>query len=41
VYISMVTRKKKLIKEFAFTGTREEIKLQTAKAALDLLRLNL
>lgn len=38
VYIALSSKKKNLVKEFKFTGTREEIKLRTCQHALDLLR---
>jgi len=41
VYISLATKKKAIVKEFRFIGTREEIKLQASQQALNLLRLNL
>lgn len=41
VYIALSTKKKKIVKEFKFLGSRKEIKLQASKQALDLLRLNI
>jgi nicotinamide-nucleotide amidase len=41
VYIALATKKKTLVKEFRFSGTREEIKLQATQQALNLLRLNI
>jgi len=41
VYIAAVTDAFKMVKEYHFTGNREEIKWQAAGAALDLLRINL
>ncbi len=41
VFIAISTKKKKLVKEFRFLGARQEIKLQTANEALNLLRLNI
>ncbi|MDB4349761.1 nicotinamide-nucleotide amidohydrolase family protein, partial [Omnitrophica bacterium] len=41
VYIALSTKKKKIMKEFRFSGSREEIKLQASQQALNLLRLNL
>jgi len=38
VYIAVVTGKKKAVKEYRFTGNREEIKQQASTAALDLIR---
>lgn len=41
VYIAISTKSKKIAKEFRFTGSREEIKLQSSQQALNLLRLNI
>ena len=41
VFIALATPKKSLVKQFCFIGTREEIKLQTAQQALDMLRNSL
>ena len=41
VYIVLSSKKKNIAKEFKFSGTREEIKLQSAQQALNMLRLNL
>ena len=41
VYIGLSTKKKTTVLQFGFIGTREEIKLQTAQQALNLLRLEL
>jgi len=41
VYIALSSKKKKIVKEFIFSGKREEIKLQAAYQALNLLRLNI
>lgn len=41
VFIAISSKKKGLVKEFRFQGSREEIKIQTGKEALNLLRLNL
>ncbi|MFA6320873.1 MAG: competence/damage-inducible protein A [Candidatus Omnitrophota bacterium] len=38
VYISVVFDSRRLIREFRFKGSREEIKFQASQAALDLLR---
>jgi len=38
VYISIVTKKKKMVKELLFKGSREEIKFQATQVALDLVR---
>lgn len=38
VYVALVTDRKRLVKEFRFKGSREEIKFQASQAALDLLR---
>ena len=41
VYIALATGKKRLVKEFHFPGSRQEIKFQASQAALDLLRKNI
>jgi len=41
VFIALSMRKKTLIKKYNFTGTRQEIKLQTAQEALNMLQLEL
>ena len=41
VYIALENKKKKIVKEYRFLGSRAEIKDQTAKQALNLLRLNI
>ncbi|MBL7069274.1 MAG: competence/damage-inducible protein A [Candidatus Omnitrophica bacterium] len=41
VYIALSTKSKKIVKEFRFQGKREEVKLQAAQQALNLLRLNI
>ena len=38
VYIALVTDKKKMIKEYRFSGSRVDIKWKTSQAALELLR---
>lgn len=38
VYISLVTNKKRIVKEFRFKGSRESIKSQASRAALDMLK---
>ena len=38
VYISLVDKKFKIVKEYRFVGSREDIKLLSSNAALDLLR---
>ena len=38
VYISVVDGKKGVTKEYRFTGSREDVKLQASSAALDLVR---
>ncbi|MBL7156717.1 MAG: competence/damage-inducible protein A [Candidatus Omnitrophica bacterium] len=38
VYIALISDKVKVVKEYRFKGTREEIKLQSSIAALDLAR---
>jgi len=38
VYVSVIVGKKSKVREFRFTGTRQEIKHQTAIAALDMVR---
>ena len=38
VYIAFVTDKKRIVKEFRFKGSREEIKFQASQAALDMIR---
>jgi len=41
VYIGISSKRKTLVKKYFFSGTREEIKFQTAQEALNLLRLSL
>ncbi len=41
VYVAIAADKKKVVKEFRFKGSREEIKLQASQAALDLVRKSL
>lgn len=41
VYIALSTKKKKLVKEFHFLGSREEIKFRAARQALWLIRFAL
>lgn len=41
VYIALSAGKKRLVKEFRFAGSRQEIKVQASKQALNLLRLNI
>ncbi|MCX5680152.1 MAG: competence/damage-inducible protein A [Candidatus Omnitrophica bacterium] len=38
IYIALVTNEKCIVKEMRFRGSREEIKLQSSQAALDLIR---
>jgi len=38
VYIALVTNKKKIVKEFRFKGSRQNIKLQASQAALEILK---
>ena len=40
VYIALVTDKKKIVREFHFRGSREQIKRQSSQNALDLVRRN-
>ncbi len=40
VYIALLTKRNKFVKEFRFKGTRGEIKFQTSQAALDMIRKN-
>jgi len=37
VYIALASGKKRIVKEFRFKGSREDIKLQASRAALELL----
>ena len=41
VYIALVKDKKTAVKEFRFTGSRQEIKFQASQVALNLIRTNL
>ncbi len=41
VYVAIAADKKKVVKEFRFKGSREEIKLQASQAVLDLVRKSL
>lgn len=41
VYISLITEKQQMTKEFHFTGSRETIKLKSTQAALDIIRKSL
>ena len=38
VYIALVAVKKRIVKEFRFKGSRQDIKFQASQAALDLIR---
>lgn len=40
VYISIVTKTKRMVKELRFKGSREEIKFQASQAVLDSIRRN-
>ena len=40
VYISTITGLKRIVKEYRFKGSREEIKFQASQAVLDLIRKN-
>lgn len=40
VFIAFASGSKKIVREFRFKGSREDIKLQASQAALDLLRRN-
>jgi len=40
VYIALAKGKKRIIKEFRFTGSREDIRWQASQVALDMIRLN-
>jgi len=37
VYVGLVTDKKKIVKEFRFKGSRQQIKLQASQAALNII----
>lgn len=41
VYIALVTKRRRIVREYRFTGSREEIKFQASQAALDLVRRSL
>lgn len=41
VYIALDTDKERIVKEFRFKGSREEIKFQATQAALNLIRQNI
>lgn len=41
VYIALATKKKDVIKEFRFMGSRDDVKLQSTQQALNLIRLNI
>ena len=38
VYIALVTDKHRIVKEFRFRGSRQEIKFQASQVALDMIR---
>lgn len=40
VYIALVTDKKRIVKEFRFKGSRQDVKWQASQAALDMIRLS-
>lgn len=40
VYIALLTDKKRIVKEFRFKGSREDIKFQASQAALNLIIRN-
>lgn len=40
VYIAFVTDKKEIVREFRFSGTRQDVRWSAAQAALDMMRLN-
>ncbi|MBI4974911.1 MAG: nicotinamide-nucleotide amidohydrolase family protein [Candidatus Omnitrophica bacterium] len=41
VYVAFVTDKKRIVREFRFKGSRQEIKFQASQAALDIIRYNI
>lgn len=41
VFIALVNGKKSLVREFRFSGSREEVKFQASQAALDFIRHNI
>lgn len=41
VYVALVMKKNRIVKEFRFKGSREEIKFQASQVALDLIRNNI